>query len=122
MSTHPLGRDDASGISFTTVDGSTWITLHGEVDAALRDQASEAMVFLMVQNAPVVLDVGAVTFIDSSGLAFLVQVYRVCEESGIDVELLDPTPNMLDLLDVLGMTDRFAIRRSDEDGTARAGA
>jgi anti-sigma B factor antagonist len=111
-----------SQITCASSDGATCVTLTGEIDAVLRDQASEAMVYVVVENHPVVIDVGAVTFIDSSGLAFLVQLHRLCQESGLAHELLDPTTNLLDLLDVLGMSHQFAIRRSESEQVLQPGA
>lgn len=111
-----------SSITCSAEDGSTVVTLAGEIDAALRDQAGEAMVTVVVQNTPVVIDVGAVSFIDSSGLAFLVQLHRLCAESELDLELLDPSDNLLELIDVLGMGDQFRVRRSPTSGALAAGA
>jgi anti-sigma B factor antagonist len=110
-----------SSITSTTDDGATVVTLAGEIDAALRDQAGEAMVAVVVHNAPVVIDVGAVSFIDSSGLAFLVQLHRLCSESDLPLELLDPSDNLLELIGVLGMGDEFQVRRSASSDLA-AGA
>lgn len=103
------------------VAGTTHVVLCGEIDAALRDQASEAMVFVVTANKPVVADVADVTFIDSSGLAFLVQLYRLCAESGLDLELRDPSQNILDLLEVLGMRDEFIIGTSRATGETHVG-
>lgn len=103
------------GFSITTqdIEGTTHVVLCGEIDAALRDQASEAMVFVVSANNPVVADVADVTFIDSSGLAFLVQLHRLCAESGLDLELRDPSENILDLLEILGMSGEFTITHSE---------
>lgn len=91
------------------VEGTTHVVLCGEIDAALRDQASEAMLFVVSANNPVVADVAGVTFIDSSGLAFLVQLHRLCAESGLQLELRDPSQNILDLLEILGMATEFTV-------------
>ena len=109
-------ESNAGGSSITSrdIEGSTHVILRGEIDAALRDQASEAMLSVVTVNRPVVADVADVTFIDSSGLAFLVQLHRLCAESGLDLELRDPSENMLDLLEVLGMRGEFIIGRTNE--------
>lgn len=103
------------------VAGTTHVVLRGEIDAALRDQASEAMVFVVTANKPVVADVADVTFIDSSGLAFLVQLHRLCGESGLDLELRDPSQNILDLLEVLGMRGEFIIGTSRDTAETHVG-
>lgn len=120
MTVSPSDRTPGCSITSTHSEGTTWVTLRGEIDAALRDQASEAMVFVVVQNSPVVADVGDVTFIDSSGLAFLVQLHRLCGESGLALELADPSDNILELLDVLGMGGEFVLRRTADAQDRRA--
>lgn len=122
--THPSTPFDRTGSSITcgTEDGKTVVTLRGEIDAALRDQAGEAMVTVVVENAPVAIDVGAVSFIDSSGLAFLVQLHRLCSESALDLELVDPSDSLLELIEVLGMGDQFRVRRTTAPDSLAAGA
>ncbi|WP_066460748.1 STAS domain-containing protein [Sanguibacter suarezii] len=110
-----------SSITPQDIEGTTHVILRGEIDAALRDRASEAMLFVVSANNPVVADVGGVTFIDSSGLAFLVQLHRLCAESGLDLELRDPSENIVDLLEVLGMAGEFTITRSRVRETVDAG-
>ena len=114
MTTSDSNSVDQHSISCDDVAGTTHVFLCGEIDAALRDQASEAMVFVVAANRPVVVDVTDVTFIDSSGLAFLVQLHRLCGESDLDLELRNPSENILDLLEVLGMREEFTISQSVE--------
>ena len=122
MTSLPTDRDDANGIACSAESGTTRIVLRGDIDAALREQASTAMAFLVSQDLPVVLDTGRVAFIDSSGLAFLVQVYKVCVESALGLVLLDPPENLVDLLEMLGMGDRFTIERSGSQESVASGA
>lgn len=112
----------AGSITSRDVEGTTHVILRGEIDAALRDQASEAMLSVVTVNRPVVADVAEVTFIDSSGLAFLVQLHRLCAESGLDLELWNPSENILDLLEVLGMRGEFVIRDTSDRESLSAGA
>lgn len=113
-----------AGGSITSRDfeGTTHVILRGEIDAALRDQASEAMLSVVTVNRSVVADVADVTFIDSSGLAFLVQLHRLCAESALDLELWNPSENVLDLLEVLGMRGEFVIRDTTSRESLSAGA
>ncbi|PFG34597.1 STAS domain-containing protein [Sanguibacter antarcticus] len=122
MTSTPTDRDDANGITCSVRPGTTLITLTGDIDAALREQASAAMVSLVGRDAPVVLDTRRVTFIDSSGIAFLVQVYKVCDESSLELVLLDPPVNLVDLLDMVGMRELFTIERSGAQESVAAGA
>ena len=98
-------RDEA------TQDGSL-ITMWGEIDAALRDRASDAMAHVLEAARPVTIDVGDVTFIDSSGIAFILQVYMLGMEDGLDVVLKDPTSVLEGLLDMIGMGGKIPVIRS----------
>lgn len=85
------------------------VVLRGEIDGSLRDAASMSMVHLVERGGPVVVDTGDVTFIDSTGLAFIVQLYRLGQETGQPCSLRNPAPMVLEMLDVLGMGGRMAV-------------
>ncbi|GII98967.1 anti-anti-sigma factor [Sediminihabitans luteus] len=102
----------AGGISAAATDTGTVVTLWGEVDAALRDQASVAMTTLVGADGPIAVDVRRVEFIDSSGLAFILQVYMIGQEAGIDVTLRDPSRELEDLLEMIGMGGQIPVERT----------
>jgi anti-anti-sigma factor len=54
------------------------VVLHlcGELDLALKDQLRAAVAGARVSDRPLVLDLTAVTFLDSSGLAVLLEAHR----------------------------------------------
>lgn len=97
-------HDEATGGIDVSDDGEQWLVrMWGEVDATLRDLASTAMVRVLERPAPVVVDLREVTFIDSSGLAFVLQLWSVGQEDGTSVVLRDTPATVLDLLEVIGM-------------------
>lgn len=111
----PGGAGEGSGpdgIEVVDEGDRLLVRLRGEVDAGLREQASQAMVVCMQRDVPVVADVAAVTFIDSSGLAFLLQLHRVGIDEGRPLVLRDPRPTLLDLLDMIGMGGAIAVERT----------
>ena len=79
------------------------IVLVGEIDAALRDEASASMAQALVAGSPVVIDSTLATFIDSAGLAFVLQLSRAASEAGIAVSLRDPHRVLRDVLDMIGL-------------------
>lgn len=91
------------GIDVTTEAGRTLVRLWGEVDAALRTQASFTMAQALASTAPVVVDATDVTFIDSSGLAFLLQLHLAANEIGQPVTLRDPKGEVVERLRMIGM-------------------
>ena len=104
--------DRTSGIVYAPADGGVVVTMWGEIDAALRDRASEAMSYVLDTRGRVVVDVADVTFIDSSGIAFIIQLYMLGEEDGRDVVLRDPSTSIAELLDMIGMGGRIPVERS----------
>ncbi|NTW38640.1 MAG: STAS domain-containing protein [Cellulomonadaceae bacterium] len=102
LSAHPLG-----GITLIERPGATVARLWGEVDDALREQASAALARALDRDLPVVLDAGDITFIDSTGIAFLVQFCRIGREEGFPVTLRNPPAVVRDVLEILGMAGLF---------------
>lgn len=91
------------------------VTLRGEVDATLRAAASASMIEIVGRGGPVVIDARGVTFIDSSGLAFVLQLHRLSEESGQRCALRDPPALVLELLELIGMDGRIALEFTPGD-------
>ena len=90
-------------------DDSTVVLLVGEIDAALRDEASACMATALVTGSPVVIDSTLATFIDSSGIAFVLQLHLAATEAGISVTLRDPHRVLQDVLDMIGMGGRLSV-------------
>ncbi|RMI14478.1 anti-sigma factor antagonist [Cellulomonas triticagri] len=96
----PLG-----GIEVTTAHGRTVVRLRGEVDGALRAEASASMAQALASTAPILVDATDLTFIDSSGLAFVLQLHLAAGETGQQMTLHDPGRELIDKLDLIGMAD-----------------
>lgn len=88
------------------------VRLAGEIDAGMRDAASDAMVAVVRETLPLVIDTSGVTFIDSSGLAFLMQLHRVATDGDRAVTLRDPSGVVVDLLAMIGL-DRLFVDEQD---------
>ncbi len=100
-----------SGITCRATADGTVVTLWGEVDAALREAASEAMALLATHgtSTPVIIDARDVTFIDSSGVAFILQVYVLGQETGTTVSLREPAEAVTEVLDMVGIGGRIPV-------------
>ncbi|MET0788121.1 MAG: STAS domain-containing protein [Cellulomonas sp.] len=95
----------AAGTIRVDVDENrTVIVLVGEIDAALRDEASACMGVALVTGRPVVIDSTHATFIDSSGVAFVLQLHLAASEAQIPVTLRDPHRVLRDVLDMVGLS------------------
>lgn len=104
---HSAGVAAPQRITVTHDDGTTLVHLLGDIDASLRDAASRCMVTVLRSDGPVTIDTSGVTFIDSSGLAFLLQLQGVASDAGRPVTLRDPSGVVLDLLALVGLHRLF---------------
>ncbi|MDQ7831702.1 MAG: STAS domain-containing protein [Desulfovibrionaceae bacterium] len=68
----------------------------------------------------VVADLSGVTFMDSSGIGFLIGLRRRAESSGRRFRLQNPSPQIKKLLDMLRLSDFFAMGQNREDGSDRS--
>jgi len=101
----------AGTIRVDAQENRTVIVLVGEIDAALRDEASACMGLALVTGDPVVVDSTHATFIDSSGIAFVLQLHLAASEAGIPVSLLDPQRVLRDVLDMVGLSGELPAAR-----------
>lgn len=97
------------GIDVASSPGRTRVRMWGEVDGGLRDQASASMALVLATTDPVLIDATDLRFIDSSGLAFILQLHLAAAESGQTVTLLDPNRAVLELLEMIGMGDAILV-------------
>ena len=63
----------------------------------------------------VVVDLGGVTFMDSSGVGFLIGLRRLCQERGKTMTVVNPSPPIKKLLDMLRLSDYFAAAGKPAD-------
>ena len=91
----------------------TVVSLVGEIDAGLRGEASESMSVALAADGPVLVDASRATFVDSSGIAFVMQLHRAGSESGIDVTLRDPNRVLRFGLEIVGYSEQ--LRDADAD-------
>jgi anti-anti-sigma factor len=101
------GGTAAGTISLVEEPGRTVVLLAGEIDVALRADASQALSTALRRDLPVVVDASEVTFADSGGIAFLIQ-FRALGREGLDVTFRALPPAIVDVLDLLGVRDEFA--------------
>lgn len=99
-----------SGLMVSAVHGDDLIRLvvAGEVDVVSAGQFREYLSgALDLRPAPLVVDLGAVPFLDSTGLSALVYAHNRAGDAGIMFAVADPTPQVRRLLDVTGLLTVF---------------
>jgi anti-sigma B factor antagonist len=91
-----------------TVDdtGTLTILLSGEIDIASADGVRRDMQpFLGAAPDRVVFDLQKLAFMDSSGIALLVQIANRFEV----VEVRNPAPNVRRILEATGLAEKFGL-------------
>ena len=81
-------------------DGTTVVTVAGEIDMAT---ASELRQGLVGTQGHVIVDLRAVSFLDSSGIAALVTARKQLLETGGDLRLRKPQGIVRKVLEVTGL-------------------
>lgn len=84
----------------TEVDGRWQLRLSGEISSEMRPRLDLVVAELAGTGKPVEVDLGAVTFIDSSGIGFLA---RLAIESGAEVRVHHATGFTRELLNLSGL-------------------
>ena len=109
------GHPAAQGTALTTNRpqnvGETFdISLEGEVDLSQRTALRElAVAFISDGSRHATVDLSGVSFMDSSGLGFLVRVRRISRSRGGLVTLTHPQANVLRLLRTTHLDQLFDI-------------
>ncbi|GHG51241.1 hypothetical protein GCM10011331_14630 [Flavimobilis marinus] len=104
-----MSNSKTGGIELEEEPRATVVRLWGEIDVALRDEASAAMASALQRNLPVVIDTRDVSFIDSTGIAFLVQFYNIGSAEGLAVSLPDAPERVTSVLELLGLAEFFGL-------------
>lgn len=92
-------------IKITSTPVRLTIALSGEIDhhnaAALRLEADEAIQSSMSKN--IRLDFGDVTFMDSSGIGFVLGRYRIAESCGAILEVINLSARIYGMMKLAGL-------------------
>lgn len=88
---------------------SVVVPLRGELDVATADRAADRALALAVPGSLLVLDLSRVTFCDCSGLRALLRIVREARVLGCAVALTAPSPTMIRLLAITGLSDRLPL-------------
>jgi anti-sigma B factor antagonist len=94
-------------------DGVPVITVAGEIDVASAPQLREALHKVIADgHTTVVLDLLAVTFLDSTALGVLVGALKRCRELGGELHVVVTDPRIMKIFEITGLTKVFPIADS----------
>jgi anti-sigma B factor antagonist len=91
----------------------------GEVDLATADTLEGRIVDLLEDGGceRAVVDLRAVTFIDSSGIRAILNAHRRARASGRSISILLGSPAIRRKFEIVGVTDYLEIEPDPSDGT-----
>jgi anti-sigma B factor antagonist len=94
-------------------DVETVIELRGELDLSVAPTLRATLEGLVdAGNVHLVLDMGALEFVDSSGLSVFVMAYRAAVAAGGDLRLRSPRPNAMKVLETTRLTELIPVDQS----------
>ncbi len=97
------------------------LAVAGEVDVSTAPRLRQELVELAAAgNERVVVDLGQVEFLDSTGLGILVSGLKRFRTLGGDLLLVCTQPRVLKVFEITGLTRVFSIHESVPDAVAAA--
>lgn len=103
-------------ITRTSMDGVDVITARGEIDHDTGDPLRRALTLPDGRSAPrIVVDLGGVTFMDSSGINILIAAHHAAQEAGGRLSLAAPTESVLRTMRLVGLDTVIACHPTLRD-------
>jgi len=92
-------------------DGSTIVHAAGELDVNTAPELREQLARLISEHTRlIVVDLGEVSFVDSTALSVLVSALKRLRQADSDLELASPNPSVRRVFEITGLTRLFTIR------------
>ncbi len=95
--------------------GYSVVHLTGEVDLNYSPEARKVILECLRRNNPLLIDLSAVTYIDSSGIASLVEGYKVSRTLNLDFGLVGVSDRAMSVLRLARLDQVFPIFASIEE-------
>ena len=96
--------------------GVSIVSLSGEVDLETSPEARRVLLDCVGQGKPLLVDLSAVTYIDSSGVASLVETYQAARADGGSFALVMISDAVRRVLQLARLDKIFSIYDTIEDG------
>jgi anti-anti-sigma factor len=106
-------RPSGGGLSvtFSRAGRNVSVAVTGEVDGGTAPFLRDRLVDVLEDqgNRSVSVDLGGMTFIDSSGLAVLLDLHRRAAERGADLVLRNARATTMHVFDIVGMAQLLTV-------------
>ncbi|HZO66291.1 MAG TPA: STAS domain-containing protein [Kribbellaceae bacterium] len=104
-----MSVSDDFKVMIVGADGEAVVYLVGELDLAVRDRLVDALTQASATRHRLVIDLSRTTFIDSTGLKALVDLWRRRGDAGLELVLREPSPAVMHTLQMAGLADLLPI-------------
>ncbi len=101
--------------------GATVVTFEGDVDLESSPEARKVLLACIGEKRPLLVDLSAVSYIDSSGIASLVECLQGARKAGLDLGLVAVSAAARRVLELARLEKVFTLHETLEDGLAGAG-
>lgn len=106
-----MNEAGGNGALTVEIDPDGTIVVHGDIDIAGGPTLEAAILSHEINNS-IVIDLGDVSFIDSSGLRSLLGASRRAHARDLTVKLRSVGPEVTRFLQITGTSDQFNIESS----------
>ena len=97
------------------INSYTVIELQGEVDLSCSPEARKQILAILSQKKHLLVDLSGVTYIDSSGVASLVEGYQTAKKQGVKFGLVSVSEPSMNVLQLARLDKVFPIHASVEE-------
>ncbi len=94
------------------------LQLDGDVDLSCSPEARKHILELLNQDKNLLVDLSAVSYIDSSGIASLVEGYQTAKKKNVDFGLLSSSEAVMSVLKLARLDKVFPLYPALEDYTS----
>lgn len=104
-----MNDNDPLDVRLAHLGGVAVLMLSGQIDTVTAPRFHESLQRVCELGVPVVLDMGLVTFMDSSGISALVDACGVTRALPNAVQIHRPSDQVRRLLSLTGLDDIFVV-------------
>ena len=97
---------------------ATVVAFEGDVDLQSSPDARKVLLEMVGKGQPIMVDLSEVGYIDSSGVASLVESFQAARKSGQDLVLISVSDGAKRVLELARLDKVFTICDTLEDGIA----
>jgi anti-sigma B factor antagonist len=113
--------DSGVRIAVSESDTTTTVHLEGELDLVEREDVRDAILEALERRpGRLIVDLGRLSFIDSSGVHLLIEAVQQSAERGVHLTIVPGPPSVHRIFEICNLTDLlpFLARRDGGRGTA----